>query len=136
MQRPRLSVPKGYSEVPPADHIGGSSIFTRSWLSGSLGAICGANSAHSTIATTITAPITTFGDRPDCRKASAKADGGFATLGAPELGIENDIENVHDGIDQKRGHAEHERDALDQRQIVIAHGLHHQVADPGIGEDG
>ena len=30
---------------------------------------------------------------------------------------------------------QYERDGLDERQIVIAHGLHHQIADAGIGED-
>ena len=51
------------------------------------------------------------------------------------LGFTREVDHVHDGVDAEHEHAIDERDGLDDGEVVVAHGVHHQVAEAGIGED-
>src|SRR5437879_3334045 len=74
-------------------------------------------------------PITARGSAMTRRKS-----GGMASL-PPQLGVQHEIENIDGGVDEENDDAISQRDALDERQIMVAHRVDHQAADAGISID-
>src|SRR5437899_7030657 len=74
-------------------------------------------------------PITARGSAMTRRKT-----GGIGSL-PPQLGVQHEIENIDGGVDDENDDAIGQRDSLDQRQVVVAHRVDHQAANPGIGID-
>src|SRR5260221_4601839 len=129
VQRPRLSVPSGNAESPPRSQAGGSSVGSRSCSAGSGGARYGAARATNRTDSMVAPPITARGSAMTRRKS-----GGTASL-PPQLGVQHEIQDIDGGVDDEDDDAIGQRDALDERQIVVAHRVDHQAADAGIGVD-
>src|SRR5262245_50152334 len=150
MSRPSLSVPSGYSMLPPCCQAGGFSRLASEPFNGSCGATCDASTAGIT-RRNVSIASGTRGYRPAWRIACATLGRAYqgrllavtvAMSGPPSLpslipdaGIEIGVEDVHQQIGHDEDGGEHDDDGLDHLEVPGPHGIDHQQPGARPGED-
>src|SRR5215470_4995979 len=145
MSRPSWSVPRKYSELPPASQAGGRRRRATSWSRGSWGASRGAASATAMFKRTMARPMAPArlrtraetsrlrGDRGATRVGSA---GKGVTLRVPDPRIEPAVEQIHEQVRQHEDQRGHEHGRLHQGIVALEDGRHRKPADARPREDG